>query len=128
MERKFEITLKNFNAELSALAPGGGDNPTFTDFFSSITTHNNNEIERAIGQNSVVSESISDIQTGYNFFITHYIQNSDIPNTVENELKINLILLNVNFPSDVMGGNEMTPFEKSFPINSYNKSTLALYL
>ena len=122
-----EITLKNFNAELSALTVGG-DSPTFTDFFSSITTHNNNEIERAIGQNSVVSESISDIQTGYNFFITHYIQNSDIPNTIENELKINLILLNVNFPSDVMGGNEMTPLEKSFPINSYNKSTLALYL
>jgi len=109
----------------------GSDLPetNFAEFFDGITTNNESEIEAAIGQTSVVSKNTNAIKDGYGRFITNYISgNGGIADTVQNELKMNLILLNVAFPRQVMGGTSMTPFEKSFPINSFNKATLALYL
>ena len=122
-----EFDIKGFQ---EAVADDNFDTDSFSGFFTDLAANNDREIDKAIGNNSVVSDTIANIQTGYNYFINQYIANNDdiTDVSVDNELKINLILLNVSFPADVMGGTEMTPFEKSFPINSFNKATLALYL
>ena len=104
---------------------------TFPKFFENITTsYNNGAISDAIG-GSVVAKNMTKISDGYKNFIRQYItQNDDITDSLENELKINLILLNVLFPAELMGGTRKTPFDKVFPmdINIFNKSLLALYL
>ena len=122
------LNAKLTSFELKGFEESELQKTTFAEFFDGITTNNDGEIEAAIGQTSVVSKNTNAIKEGYTKFISNYISDNGIANTVENELKMNLILLNVAFPRQVMGGTSMTPFRKSFPINSFNKATLALYL
>jgi len=114
---------------LTSSSEGGGQ--TYENKFESLFVSENlaGRVGTALAAGSGTDVTLDIIKAKYINFMTNW--GKSIPykyRTMENEIKLSLILLDTNMPSEIAGTSGMTPLKMAFSEETYNTSTFAILL